>query len=394
MRKLSLFSGIGGIDLAAHWAGMETVAFCEREPFPQKVLQKNFPGVPIYDDVCTLTADRLKEDGIIGDGRTIDIISGGFPCQPFSHAGKREGTSDDRYLWPEIVRVLEEVRPTWFVGENVAGLISMEQSDSELVMEDDTTICEEAEMVLETIRQDLENIGYQAFFVVIPSCAVGAPHRRDRIFILAVANTASQSKRGLPLGESEENARFTFSCENVADTQGERSREARKYQCNGSEERTSRCGEAVAYSSGSGLQERNTTTITDRQGHCSGSCTSIDVADSNSESGLEACSPTCALRSVRESRNDACRSGRQQSTGTDRWSTESELGGILDGLSDWLDGYRWPAGQGAQQYDWEPRRVTTGETNRTGRLKALGNAVNPVQIYPIMAALKAINDRL
>lgn len=91
MRKLSLFAGIGGIDLAAHWAGMETVAFCEREPYPQKVLRKHWPGIPIYDDVCTLTAERLKEDGIIGDGRAIDLVSAGFPCQPFSHAGQREG---------------------------------------------------------------------------------------------------------------------------------------------------------------------------------------------------------------------------------------------------------------------------------------------------------------
>ncbi|WP_340014680.1 DNA (cytosine-5-)-methyltransferase [Paenibacillus sp. FSL K6-1318] len=392
MRKLSLFSGVGGIDLAAHWAGMETVAFCEREPFPVKVLQKNFPGVPIYDDVCTLTADRLKEDGIIGDGRTIDIISGGFPCQPFSHAGKREGTSDDRYLWTEIVRILEEVRPTWFVGENVAGLISMEQSDSELIMEDDSTICEEAEMVLETIKNDLENIGYQPFYVVIPSSAVGAPHRRDRIFI--VAYTESQPERGLPIGESAKITGSACGCENVADTQGERSRETRKHQCAGSQERTSRCGEDVAYPSGSGIEECNSASISNRQGHCTRSSTTIDVADTYSKSGLEAGPSVGTVRSFREPRNNACGCGGTQPTRTDRWSTESELGGILDGLSSWLDGYRWPAGQGAEQYDWEPRRVTAGETNRTGRLKALGNAVNPVQIYPIMAAIKAINDQL
>ncbi|MEC0084629.1 DNA cytosine methyltransferase, partial [Paenibacillus alvei] len=88
MRKLSLFSGIGGIDLAAEWAGMNTVAFCEREPFPQKVLRKHWPDTPIYDDVCELTREVLERDGIITNDRTIDIVSAGFPCQPFSLAGK------------------------------------------------------------------------------------------------------------------------------------------------------------------------------------------------------------------------------------------------------------------------------------------------------------------
>ncbi|WP_052752975.1 YopX family protein [Paenibacillus larvae] len=94
MRKLSLFSGIGGIDLAAKWAGIETVAFCEKEPFPQKVLRKHWPNTPIYDDVCTLTREVLERDGIITRNRTIDLISAGYPCQPFSNAGKRKGKED------------------------------------------------------------------------------------------------------------------------------------------------------------------------------------------------------------------------------------------------------------------------------------------------------------
>ncbi|WP_327194972.1 DNA cytosine methyltransferase [Paenibacillus larvae] len=96
MRKLSLFSGIGGIDLAAKWAGIETVAFCEKEPFPRKVLKKHWPDIPIYDDVRTLTKEVLEQDGIITRNRTIDLISAGYPCQPFSHAGKRKGKEDDR----------------------------------------------------------------------------------------------------------------------------------------------------------------------------------------------------------------------------------------------------------------------------------------------------------
>lgn len=163
MRKLSLFNGIGGIDLAAHWAGMETVAFCERELFPQKVLRKHWPNVPIYDDVSTLTAKRLEEDGIIGPGRTIDAISAGYPCQPESTAGKRKGKEDDRWLWPEVRRLIKEIRPRWFIGENVFGHVSLG---------------------LDTVLSDLEDDGYTAEAIVIPAAAVGAPHRRDRVIVL------------------------------------------------------------------------------------------------------------------------------------------------------------------------------------------------------------------
>lgn len=167
MRKLSLFSGIGGIDLAAEWAGMTTVAFCEREPFPQKVLRKHWPNVPIYDDVCTLTAEKLKEDGIIGPGRTIDIVSAGYPCQPESVAGKRRGKEDDRWLWPQVARLLQELRPRWFVGENVAG---------------------HATMGLDKVLTDLENLSYTFQTFDIPAAAVDADHERRRLFIVAHSN--------------------------------------------------------------------------------------------------------------------------------------------------------------------------------------------------------------
>ena len=168
MKALSLFSGIGGIDLAAEWAGMETVAFCEREAFPQRVLRKHWPDVPIYDDVCTLTADRLKEDGIIGDGRAIDLIHGGYPCQPFSHAGKRGGKKDVRHLWPEYFRLVQEVSPRWVVGENVVGHITLGLDD---------------------VWSDLESEGYSCGAIVLPAAGVGAPHKRDRVFIVAHANS-------------------------------------------------------------------------------------------------------------------------------------------------------------------------------------------------------------
>ena len=160
MRVLDLFSGIGGFSLGLERAGMETVAFCEIEKFPRKVLKKHWPAVPIYNDIRELTFERLQQDGIT----PIDLVCGGFPCQPFSVAGKRQGTADDRDLWPEMFRVIQEVRPHWVVGENVAGFINMG---------------------LERTVTDLEGEGYEVQTFNIPACAVGAPHQRNRVWILA-----------------------------------------------------------------------------------------------------------------------------------------------------------------------------------------------------------------
>ena len=174
MNALSLFSGIGGIDLACEWAGIKTVAFCEREPFPQKVLRKHWPDVPIYDDVCTLTKARLDADGI---GGAINLIHGGWPCQPFSIAGERRGKEDDRHLWPEVFRLLQEIQSEWFVGENVAGLITME---------------------LDEVLSNLEGCGYAWETFIIPAFAVNAPHRRDRIIIVGhLSDSGSIGHQGI-----------------------------------------------------------------------------------------------------------------------------------------------------------------------------------------------------
>lgn len=163
MKVLDLFSGIGGFSLGLERAGMQTVAFCEIEKFPQEVLRKHWPEVPIYEDIRKLTAERLREDSI----GAIDVICGGFPCQPFSFAGQQRGTEDHRDLWPEMFRLIQECKPTWVIGENVAGFI---------------------DMAFERTALDLESAGYEVQPVIIPACAVGAPHRRDRVWIIAHAN--------------------------------------------------------------------------------------------------------------------------------------------------------------------------------------------------------------
>ena len=172
LTHLSLFSGIGGLDLAAEMAGFSTVGQCEWADYPTKVLEKHWPDVPRWRDIRTLTGESFHEKTGL---RTIDIISGGFPCQPFSVAGKRRGKEDDRYLWPEMLRVISELRPTWVVGENVAGIVNM---------------------ALDQACADLENAGYTVQAFIIPACAVNAPHRRDRCAIVAHTESDGQQRDG------------------------------------------------------------------------------------------------------------------------------------------------------------------------------------------------------
>ncbi len=203
LTHFSLFTGIGGIDLAAEWAGFRTVGMCERDPYCRRVLAKHWPDVSVWEDVRDVTRESVAalydpesqrcNDGADGahagtseapfhapampdtgrsgeaavlvgaDQPAVTLVSGGFPCQPFSVAGKRRGEEDDRHLWPEMLRVIKDLRPTWVLGENVGGFVGM---------------------VLDLVLSDLEGAGYEARAFVLPACAVNAPHRRDRCFIV------------------------------------------------------------------------------------------------------------------------------------------------------------------------------------------------------------------
>lgn len=160
MTHASLFSGIGGFDLAARWAGWENLFNCEIDPFCKTVLKHHLPDAEQYADIRT--ADSAVYRGL------VDVLSGGFPCQPFSTAGKRKGTEDERYLWPAMLGAIREIRPRWVVGENVLGIVNW--SDG---------------MVFEQVCADLEAEGYEVQPFVIPACGVGAPHRRDRCWFVA-----------------------------------------------------------------------------------------------------------------------------------------------------------------------------------------------------------------
>ena len=161
---LDLFSGIGGFALAARWNGYRTVGFCDNEPYAQAVLKKHWPEVPCHKDIREVRGDLYAG---------VTLLTGGFPCQPFSVAGKQRGKDDNRYLWPEMLRVIREARPAWIIGENVAGIVNL---------------------ALDTVCADLEAEGYEVEPIIIPACAVDAPHRRDRVWVIArnVANAKGE----------------------------------------------------------------------------------------------------------------------------------------------------------------------------------------------------------
>jgi len=156
MKVLDLFSGIGGFSLGLEWAGMSTVAFCERDPYCTTILNKHWPDTPVHNDVRNLDGKDYAD--------SIDLVAGGFPCQPFSVAGNRRGSDDDRHLWPEMLRIIQEAKPRWVIGENVFGLINM---------------------ALDDVQADLEREHYEVRKFVLPAVAVDAHHRRDRVFIIA-----------------------------------------------------------------------------------------------------------------------------------------------------------------------------------------------------------------
>lgn len=313
LKVLDLFSGIGGFSLGLEravsdgpYTGFETVAFCEIEPFPRKVLAKHWPEVPCYDDVRTLTADRLAADGIAG----IDVICGGFPCQDISTAGKGVGLAGERSgLWSEIARLVGELRPAYVIVENVSALLGRG---------------------LGTVLGDLAEIGYDAEWHCIPASHVGAPHRRDRIWI--VANPSVGRCSGPEGGQMElaRGAEVIGASEVMANAEGERCGEAGELRHNQSKEWIA-----------SGCE---------------------DVADATSQ--------------------------RQQGQGQPiQWSGQTPYGeGQANQPIPIRLGGVWPV-------EPELGRVANGIPDRSHRLKSLGNAVVPEIPFRIgQAILAAINE--
>jgi len=306
MKVIDLFSGIGGFSLGLEATGaFQTVAFCEQDKFCQAVLRKHWPGIPIHPDVKTFDFEG-----------ECDVITGGYPCQPFSTAGKQKGTADNRHLWPSMFKIIAQKRPSWVICENVSGHVTLG---------------------LDQVLSDLESEGYTTRPFVIPACAVNAPHKRDRVWIIARKNVANpesnrnQRKRGAVAEAKKETfrkndgANFDGSGKDVADTSSQRARQDDK-----------RLWTWVGRVSG---------------GQGTGGAEKPDN------------------RSYRQH-------GWPQS---DNGTTEQCLGLPIDGLSRWLAG------------DWERGvpRVVEKEEGRKMKLQALGNAVVPQIVEQIGLAIIA-----
>ena len=328
MTHLSLFSGIGGLDLAAEAAGFETVGQCEWADYPRAILEKHWPGLPRWRDIRTLT----KESFYAETGRTtVTVVSGGFPCQPFSTAGKRRGKDDARYLWPEMIRVIEELRPAWVVGENVAGIVSM---------------------ALDTVLSDLEGIGYAVQAFVIPACAVDAPHRRDRVAIVGYAQ-----HHGSP----------------AAEVGGEPATTGDHHP-----EGANQTGEpAGAGLRGDGADVADSDSRTMRDDGQNGRTSDREVHETVNAGilgGTEKAVPDTYNRCGTVRRE--CQLSAAEGAGGGRYDHHG-------GTAQYGEWERWPTEPGVG-------RVAHGVPDRVDRLKCLGNAVVPPQFYPIFAAIAEI----
>ena len=228
MKVLDLFSGIGGFSLGLEQAGMTTVAFCEKDKFCRQVLAKHWPDITIHEDVRDLDGKEYAN--------SIDVVCGGFPCQPFSIAGKQAGQKDDRHLWPEMLRVIKESNPTWVIGENVSGFIRM---------------------ALDDVCLDLESAGYEVQPFVLPACAVDARHRRDRVWIIArsLADTHGSWELQQKRREQKERRWTRYSREIVANTHPRFCHKSLE-EVRSRRDATSSRSQDVAYAIGEGLQGR------------------------------------------------------------------------------------------------------------------------------------------
>ena len=362
LKVIDLFSGIGGFALGLQSTGyFKTIQFVENEKWCQKILAKNFPGVPIHDDVKTF------------QGYSADVVVGGFPCQPFSVAGKQKAVQDDRHLWPDMLRVIKETRPRWVIGENVRNIVSI--SDG---------------MVLEQVYLDLESQGYEVQSFIIPASAVNAPHQRYRTWIVAHSeyNGLSTTKIGSGIEETvyekptRQNGTFNFkgtsgiseTTSNVAHTKHTRSQNQsrRKFE------------ELESQSREKEKRTRNKSTVCIKT-------SSTDVAHTNSRR----CTPIIETRSSNKKNKRRQDHIEQSSTVKDLAHTDSQRGCMWEtDRQDAEDVGQSSRCQISGYWDSEPNvgRVVNGLPHRVDRLRGLGNAIVPQIAYQIGKAIMEAED--
>ena len=378
----SLFSGIGAAEIAADWMGWQSLFHCEIQEFPRRVLDYWYPNSVSYEDIT-------KTDFTPWRGK-IDILTAGFPCQPFSCAGQRKGADDDRYLWPEALRAVCEIQPSWFVGENVVGLLSMVQPGEEVkvgrtddLFQEDYIYRKEQRFTLDEISEGLERAGYAVQPFVVPACAVGAPHRRDRVWIVArlAADTGCDRQRHgqgeqEPIAECERTSDDRNGCKNglVADTL-----RTERQELNAAAEPR----EALLADSES--DARQFATNADEYGH------TPRQEGEGAESGWRRHVPQPCERGDEAERpgleqRSPCQSGQRELGGggredcyelpADRWRdfpTQSPVCSRDDELSARLAGITFPR--------W-----------RAEAIKALGNAMVPAVVYEIFRAIAQVEN--
>ena len=322
LKLLDLFSGIGGFSLGMEATKrIKTIGFVEKNKFCQKVLQKNFKNIPIEEDIRNVK----------GSNYAADIVSGGFPCQPFSVAGKRRGKDDDRYLWDETIRVVAETKPKWFVGENVEGIININNG-----------------LVLRQVQTDLEKEGFQVQCLVIPASGIGAWHQRKRVWIIADSNSR------LSIGENKEiQTRGNTINSSSKDVSNSNSRLRRGRRT----EQESRANEIWRFYTTK--EEQTKQYIRSKAVRCD-ALPREDVQDTNSI-GLQGHSlQSDNLQKKDKSRKIFNSSFKKQQTW---WQTQSKLCGVPHGVSYELD------------------------KDRSNRIKALGNSIVPQIAYEIGKAI-------
>jgi DNA (cytosine-5)-methyltransferase 1 len=322
LKLLDLFSGIGGFSLGLEsTGGFETIAFVEKDDFCQKVLKKHWPNTTIEGDIRNVKGDKYE----------ADIITGGFPCQPFSVAGKRKGTDDDRYLWDETIRVVRECKPKWFIGENVEGLININNG-----------------LVLRQVQTDLEKEGFEVQCLVIPASGIGAWHQRKRIWIIA-HNISNSNSIGYRRGNFKRCSiqEWTFlSREQKRRKMGSKIKGCNEYVSNSASERTRKNNEGIRESS-RGINGRKTTNVSNPNDRFS--------IGENKE-----------IQTRRNTSSSSSSNGTKETW----WQTQSRICGVPNGVSFELD------------------------KNRNNRIKSLGNSIVPHIVRELGLAILAAENNV
>ncbi len=358
LRMLDLFSGIGGFSYAGEKlvGGYETVAFCEYDKHCQKVLRKHWPDTEIIDDVRELANDADRFRGL------VDIVVGGYPCQPFSLAGVRRGDKDDRHLWPEMLRIIQAVRPTWVIGENVAGHISMG---------------------LDTVLSDLETEGYQARCFVIPAVAADAYHRRDRCWIIAHADSqgepvgpVNEQRVGrVVVGNAEHDGSFAATVRQSTKETGDNIEEGSGKASKPEGTSRPRDSEEVARGAGAGAVGD-----AEREQRGTAEAGRLDVDGSV----LDRSQRREEADAVEGSGADVPNADSERSQGVGQKRDDEESAGLRGGEARWEKSF------------WEPEpavgRVADGVSGRVHRLKQLGNSIVPQVAARILWAIKEAHD--